>query len=356
MATKQPLPGIPSPQLPQWAGANDTKLNGLPQTFLNKHKARPLKASGGWLGDLGPIDTDTPTLRGPALGAASGVGASAIPQPTPAFTSATIDANSNIAEPPASPNGSGVNWDAIAGGLNKAAPFASNIANSFRRVPQPIRSQPISAVTLSRVNNSNERTNLDEQTRGMDLAANRGLSANTAAAVRAGNLSTRLRAYGDSYARENNANADISNRQAEINSGIEEKNIGLTNEYNQELVASRIAQQKASSANISNASDKLVQIQNAAAQRELDQAKYKDALRLINSGVSGRYEQYLKNAQGELAKIHAGQNGKTALSTEQDDDQDDDNKKYGGKLKYGKGGRMITDNLSNLKRLRKAYN
>lgn len=351
MATKQPLPGIPAPQLPQWAGANDTKLNSLPQTFLNKRKARPLKADGGWLGDLGP-QTD-PTLRGPALGPASSIGADAITNPGLSAPPSTI-APDQIASPSGSASGS-INWQGISDGLNKAAPFASNIANSFRRVPQPIRSQPISAVTLSRVNNSNERANLDEQTRGMDLAANRGLSANTAAAVRAGNLSTRLRAYGDSYARENNANADISNRQAEINSGIEEKNIGLTNEYNQELVGSKIAQQRQDAANLSNASDKYVQIQNANAQRALDQQKFKDASRLINTGVSKRYQDFLEGRLGEVGKIKAAQDGKVSTEQDNDRDEDDDDKKYGGKLKMAKGGRMNTTNQSNLKRLRKAY-
>lgn len=351
-ARQQPLPGLPQPQLPQWAGANDTKLNSLPQTFLNKRKARPLKASGGWLGDLGPVDPNAPTLHEPALGDASGIGASAIAQPTPGFTTASIGPD-QIAAPGASASG-GINWQGVSDGLNKVVPFASNLANAFRKVPQPIRSQPISSVTLSRVNNSNERANIDEQTRGEDLAANRGLSGNTAAAVRQGGLATKLRAYGDSYARENNANADISNRQAEINSGIQEKNIGLTNEYNQELISSKIAQQKQSAANISNAADKFVQIQNSAAQRALDAQKFKDASRLINTGVSKRYQDFLEGRLGEVGKIKAAQNGK--LSTEQDNDEnDDDDKKYGGKLKYSKGGRIATSNTSNMKRLRKAY-
>jgi hypothetical protein len=349
MATKQPLPGLPEPQLPQWAGANDTKLNGLPQTFLNKRRARPLKAGGGWLGDVGLYD---PLQRGPSLPSASGIGASTIAAPTPGFSTATIAPDNNIAEPTTTPDGSGVNWNGVASGLNKLVPFASNIANAFRSVPKPIRSAPISSVTLSRVNNSNERANLDMQTRGEDLAADRGLAGNTASAVRAAGLSTKLRAYGDSYSRENNANADISNRQAEINSGIQEKNIGLTNQYNSELTASKIAQQKASAANISNAADKYIGIQNTTAQRNLDQQKWTDMSRLFNTGVKNRYEEFLGNDKAENARIAAGQ--KLKIGDEQPNDQDDNNK-YGGRMKMAKGGKLSTSNTSNMKRLRKAY-
>lgn len=354
MATKQPLPGLPEPQLPQWAGANDTKLNGLPQTYLNRRKARPLKADGGWLGDFStptssfprPGQLATPTAPAMNLDAAPAMGNSIAPdQIAPVESGVT-------------PDGSGVNWNNVASGLNKIVPFASNIANAFRSVPKPIRSAPISSVTLGRVNNSNERANLDMQTRGEDLAADRGLAGNTASAVRAAGLSTKLRAYGDSYARENNANVDIANRQAEINSGIQEKNIGLTNEYNQELVGSKIAQQKASAANISNAADKYIGIQNATAQRNLDQQKWSDMSRLFNTGVKNRYEQFLGNDKAENARIAAGQKLKIGdePANDREDDSDEDDKKYGGRMKMAKGGKLAPANASNLKRLKKAYN
>lgn len=347
MATKQPLPGLPEPQLPQWASAGDTKMNGLPQTFLNKRKARPLKAGGGWLGDDNTTDTPRPAM--PVINGANPQGA------LPAFENnqTSIAADNNIApDAPVTPDGSGINWNSVAKGVNSIVPFASNIANAFRRVPQPIRPGTISPVSLTRVSNANERANLDYQTRGEDLAADRSLAGNTGSAVRAAGLATKLRAYGDSYSRENNANADIANRQAEINSGIQERNVASQNNYNDQLVGAKMAQQRQSAANISNASDKYIQIQNATAQRNLDQQKWTDMSRLFSKGIVDRYEDYAKDPQGYMKKIQAqisANSPKTKVSSSADpENEDNDNqKKMGGKLN--------PSNKSNLKRLRKAY-
>lgn len=296
MVKTNTLPGIPQPQLPLWA---DSGVGSLSQSFLNKRGAKPIKASGGWLGEFpnnnpaaGPGDPVTMNFDGlktqPLEARSPGFGYGT---PTPNFA-ARVTPDYGAGTPPPS---SGIDWAGAAKIGQGLIPFASNIANSFRKVPQPIPGSQISPVSFQKVNNSNELAAIDQQTRASDLAVDRNLSGNAGAAVRTGNLAGKLRAYGDSYSRTANTNAGIYNQQEQFNSGIEDRNARVRDEYNDKTISARIAQQRASSENLSNASDKFVQLQNAKAQRELDAQKWTDASRLFNKGVVSRYQDYLAN-------------------------------------------------------------
>ena len=192
-------------------------------------------------------------------------------------------------------------------------PFASNMLNAFRKPPMPKRPGTLSPVTLGKVSYANERTEADRLVRGADLGAERGLDGNTAASVRAGNLSQKFRMYSDSYARENNENTDITNKQTMINAGIDEKNTRGNDFYNQQVVERRIAQQGQQSANVANAADKYISIQNEQAKRDLEAKNFAITSKVFeNSGV-------LKRLMGKLQAEGI--------------DDPSNTKRYGGKLK-----------------------
>lgn len=322
MPTNNHIPGIPNVQLPAWA---DSGVGTLAQTYLDRKSRRPIKATGGWLGDLG----DKPTVpRGDSI--EQGAYTTAIPGAT---MSTPPELQSGASPRPWSPPSGGINWNNVAEGVNKVTPFLSNIVNTFRKVPQPIAPGQLSPITLGRVSNSNEIANIDSVTRSADVAADRGLDGPTSAAVRASNLSSKLRAYGDSYSRNATQNTEIGNQQNMFNAGIEEKNVRANDEYNDKRVSAQIAQQRMSSENIANASDKYVALQNSKAQRDLDSKKWTDASRLFNKGVVDRYESYLKDPEGQAKKLQ--------------DARDEEDTSYRKKPKARMGGMM--------NRLKKAY-
>lgn len=307
MATTQAFPGIPALQLPSWA--NKGAEGSLSQRFLDRYGAKPKLVDGGWIGDLGPGYGKSLGLSqwplNPVPGApfnnpiagTSGLTASGSKMPIigSADSLNTGPVTSTTMQTPDISRGSGANWGALESGAKQLAPFISNIANSLRRPPQSIRPGMASPITFSRINNSNERANIDTATRAQDLGADRGLDGNTAASYKAANLATKLHAYGDSYSRENNANVQIANEQSQFNSGIQRENLAKTDAYNDKVVESKIAQQRNQSANLANASDKFVAIQNANAERTLKEKEFTEASRLFNPGVAERYAAYNKN-------------------------------------------------------------
>lgn len=319
MAVNNNIPGIPNAQLPSWA---DSGVGSLAQGYLDRKTRRPSKAAGGWLGEM---DKNDPTVFDPAYTSAipsvkAGYSVAPNMEIVPIRTMAPIPSN-------------GINWNQIAEGVNKVTPFLSNVVNSFRKVPQPIQPGQLSPVTLNRVSNANELANIDSVTRSADIAADRSLDGNTSAAVRSGNLVSKLRAYGDSYSRNAQQNAEIGNQQTMFNAGIDERNIRANDNYNDQRISAQIAQQRASSENIANASDKFVALQNAKAMRDLDAQKWTDTSRLFNRGVMDRYEQYLKNPDKESQRLQ--------------DARDQENENYRKRPKARMGG--------SLNRLKKAY-
>jgi hypothetical protein len=198
--------------------------------------------------------------------------------------------------------------------LKDLIPFGSNIINSLRKPPMPTRPGTLAPVQLSKVSYANERTEADRLVRGADLGAEKTLDGNTAASVRAGNLSQKFRMYSDSYSRENNENTDIANKQTLVNSNISEKNTRANDYYNQQKVERQIAQQGQQSANIANAADKYTALENEKGKRELEAKNFAITSKVFeNSGVLKRL---MKKLQDEGI-----------------DDPSNTKRKYGGKLK-----------------------
>lgn len=308
MAT-DPLYNKPIPKLPLWAGNNSMPIGTGWKAFDGED--RP------WVGDLGPAYQAGSTM--PPAGQAP--------------------VSTNIIPPYQPSSGSGFSWGQIASGVAKIAPFASNIVNSFRKPPAPKPpSGYLSPVTLSRVDDSNERAQIDRQVRGEDRFADTNLDGNTAAAYRQANLAGKLRAYGDSFSKENTTNVGISNQQAQMNSNIQERNLGKMDDYNDKVTSMQIAQQRASSENIANASDKYVALQNAQAQRDLDTEKWSYASRLFGPGLADRLDQYRSDPVAYQKKLQ---------------EQEAISKASGTKLALG--GKLNSNSPLSMKKLRKVY-
>lgn len=139
----------------------------------------------------------------------------------------------------------------------KLAPYASNIYNMFRRLPEvPV---PITDPTLrpNFVSYEGSRTEARNQARGLmrslrEGTPNRAVSdANSAAA-----LATTISEVNKINEAENLANTDIRNRTAMINASIRARNNALMNQYERDKVSRIIAGQNLTADNIANVGDK----------------------------------------------------------------------------------------------------
>lgn len=232
--------------------------------------------------------------------------------------------------------GRNVNWKGIMSKISSTgqalAPFASNIANAFRKPPMPITPQLNNYQTLSKVNMDNERNRVSREVEGSSAQTDRTLDANTAARVRMSNLGTKLNAYSGIAEQERNANVGIANQQAQMDMQTDYINKERGNEYNNSLVERNIAQQSEQSANLSNAADKYIAIGNEKQKAKVDLQKTQTlGLAFSNSGVDNALRQKAK-AQGLPDPYGRNYEG-------MDDPRKDvigGMKKYGGSLKMRK--------------------
>lgn len=189
------------------------------------------------------------------------------------------------------------------GKLNDILPFATNIANSFSRLPKPIT--PVLEQTLNPelVNYNADRAEIDRifrgTSRGIDESTNNVSQAN---AAKVANLSKILEAKGRLSQAEQNQNAAIKNQTNQANSAISARNVERTNSFQNELTARRLKQQQLQQANLANASDK---IQLAAKDKSLmDLENRKLGILLATDKDTGTfsrnlYDNYLKELYGQ---------------------------------------------------------
>lgn len=160
----------------------------------------------------------------------------------------------------------GMDWKGISAKAqsvgNSVAPFISNIANAFRKPPMPKLPYLNSFTNLSKINLDDERNRVNRAVMASDVAGDRNLPSNTAAAVHSSNLAVKLNQLSSISERESNANAGIANQQAQMDMQTSFANNGKMDDYNDSLVERQVAQQREQSQNLSNASDKYVSIRN----------------------------------------------------------------------------------------------
>jgi len=193
-----------------------------------------------------------------------------------------------------------IDWKNVGKSLENIVPFASNIANAFRRPPKPIAPNLISPVSLRKPTNGVELREIDRSVNSLNTNADQSLDQNTAAAVKSANLIQGLRAKGASNERTANQGIQVDNQAATINSQINMANMHKLDQYNDDKVNMQIAKTREASENVSNASDKFVQIGARKDAMALDRQRF-DILSKVyaNSGVTDRLVRQILNKKPE---------------------------------------------------------
>lgn len=189
------------------------------------------------------------------------------------------------------------------GTLNDVLPFATNIANSFSRLPKPFEPTYEQTINPSLVNYSSDKAELDRTFRG----ASRGIDESTnnvgqANAAKVATLAKVLEARGRLSQAEHNTNANITNQTNQVNSGINARNVQRTNSFRDELVARNLKQQQLQQANFANASDKIQLAGKDKSLMDLENRKLGILLATDkDTGTFNRnlYDNYLKELYGK---------------------------------------------------------
>lgn len=213
-------------------------------------------------------------------------------------------------------------WKGMA---SKAAPFISNIVNSFRKPPKPKQPNMDNQIALKRVNLDNDRAVVERGIRGANLEADVNLSENTAAAVKSNNLATQFNQMSAINQSERNQNVAIDNQTEMINAQIRASNNAKRDGYDASVIERKVAMQTQASANLANAGDKLVGIQNERVKRDLELKKEAILMRTDYRGVLARDREKRQKTMDEIEESGQGPTYKN-----------------GGKIKPFNSKRMIT--------------
>lgn len=202
--------------------------------------------------------------------------------------------------------------------ITDIAPFASNITNSFRKLPNPPAPQYESSLTPNLVDFGSDRNNLKQALRSTDSSIDYHTSNPAIAnANKVAALAQYINGNNDLSQQEKNINSQIKNQVGYINSMSNARNVERTNEFLQSVVGRNIAQQNLQQENLADLGNK---IQQADLDKKLmDQEDRK--LNLIpllykDTGVVNR------NLLSELEQEHYN-----------------NNKKYGGSINIKKANR-----------------
>lgn len=167
-----------------------------------------------------------------------------------------------------------INWKKIASDLDKAAPFASNIINSFRMPPKP-RLPHLDSFTggTRRINMDSDRAMVERGIRSSNMAADNNLDENTAASIRQANKAQREGSLGKINETERNANIGIDTQNARLEAETRARNNLKLDQFDNNVVERGVAIQNNASANFANASDKYIGIKNQKALQDLEDKK-----------------------------------------------------------------------------------
>ena len=172
--------------------------------------------------------------------------------------------------------------------FEKMAPYASNIINSFRRPPTVKYPHLDDELSAKHVNMDNDRAMVERGIRGSNTAADNNLSENTAAAVKMSNMASRFTQLSAVNSTERNMNTSIDSDMQKTNAQIRAGNNMKLDGYDNANVERGIAIQNNASANVANASDKYIGIQNEQARNDLELKKYEIMQKADRRGLLGR--------------------------------------------------------------------
>lgn len=194
------------------------------------------------------------------------------------FPGGNTDAVQNMSKAPVKSTGTksttAINMKSLGKAAGSVIPYASNIINSFRKLPKPPAPHLDSQIALKHVNLNNDRAMVERGIRGENMNASKVLDENTAQAVRQANLGVRTTQLSSVNQNEANQNANIDNEAIKINAGIRAGNNAKLDNYDNANVERTVATQNNASANTANAVDKYIGIQNEQAKNDLDVRKF----------------------------------------------------------------------------------
>lgn len=217
---------------------------------------------------------------------------------------------------------------AISKGVEKVAPYASNIVNMFRTLPQ-VQAPELNKnfLTPKLVNYDADVNETERLIRGLDAGITTANGA-TGNALKVANLGKFLEQRNRLKQNQRNTNAGIINQARQVNLGIEEGNIERLNDYKRALTERGVAGQRLQSENLANFSDKFQMQKRDEAQIDLEKRKL-ELLPTLFKDNKVLTRNMLEQVNAERAKFNLPPlthlpNGEPTVQ------------KYGGKLKSNK--------------------
>ncbi len=143
--------------------------------------------------------------------------------------------------------------------MNRLLPFATNLINGLRKypsIPNPVLTPEIANST---VNLDGERAMVNNEVRNTELGL-QGLSTNARSALTGNILAKKIGALNNIGVQEKRLNNENLRTTNYLNANIRQGNTALINQFNQDKLGMQLARQSNSADNLSNASDKLVQL------------------------------------------------------------------------------------------------
>jgi hypothetical protein len=202
------------------------------------------------------------------------------------------------------------NYDQRASVGETVLPFASNLANAFRKPPTVPIPNMQSGVSLDRVNMDNDRYQVERGARAANLSNQNSLDANSAAAANSNVLAQRFNQMSQVNQTERNTNIGIANQEKLTNLSIQNQNMAKLDQVQRDNVERTLAQQREQSANLSNAGDKaMMMLQNKQARNlEADKLRYLQTVdpygtttRSLRESEEEKYKRYNKFLEFEKA-------------------------------------------------------
>lgn len=196
-------------------------------------------------------------------------------------------------QPAAAPAAVPATSNGFASRVGAIAPYASNIANLFSKPGLPPAPTTMDPISLERVSMDAERAKAEQLGRGIDVASDRNLDGNNATAAKIAGYSQRIKAFSDISGTERNANAEITNRETQLNMQIKARNNAGKDQYGRDLVERDNVIKSNRSENFANMSDKFIEGKNQKALQQLDADKLK-VLSKMSPDIWGRLLEKLK--------------------------------------------------------------
>jgi hypothetical protein len=175
-------------------------------------------------------------------------------------------------------------------------PYVSNIANAFRKTPRPSRPEQMQYQSFATPNLEQARTDVRRAQASFNAGTDRTLDAQTAASAQAAMQGQSLNQLSRISEEESNQRVNSGIAIARTNQQVDYINTLQNNRYAHELTEARVSDIENASANVSNAADKYVAIDNENKKQSLDQERYKILSTIFDQPLMQRLEDRYKKA------------------------------------------------------------